>query len=120
LRAKSVSQIAALCVIGTSACLLATPARAQAPCFVTQPNLTFQQWYPYCAQAIAQTCASPAFQAFGNAACQQMVAQGMYGTYVNSQSMPVCGQGTYGASICWAGYVRHCNGAMWVATAQAC
>jgi hypothetical protein len=120
LRANSISRILALCLIGASACLLATPAMAQVPCFVAQPNLTFNQWYSYCAQAIAQTCASPAFQAFGDAACQQMVAQGMYGTYVQSQSMPACGQGTYGASICWAGWLRYCDGSMWVATSNRC
>jgi hypothetical protein len=117
LRVNRISQIVGVGFIGATA-FFAAPAAAQQVCYVTETNLTFQQWYSRCAWSVQQTCATPAMQIFPG--CQQMVAQGMYGTYVNSQSMPACAQGTYGAAICWVGFVRRCDGNMWVATAQTC
>ena len=95
--------------------LTTVPASA---CIVAIPDLTFEQWFPFCAAEIEQTCSGPVSQLVPN--CRETMAKGMYATYVQSQYHPPCGQQNAGASMCINGYVATCNGTIWVTSGQIC
>jgi hypothetical protein len=97
---------------------LAAPAAAQAPCFVTERGLSFQQWYQICAPQVAQTCRVVPMQ---GPACIQSVAQAEYQTYVQSQYVSMaCQPYQAGVRQCINGYVATCNGSMFMTSAQQC
>ena len=88
-------------------------------CLITTPNLSYQQWYQYCASQINQMCSAPPLQDTPN--CAAMIGQAEYQTYVASQHvMPPCGPQMAGQQTCINGYVATCNGTQWMTSAQHC
>jgi hypothetical protein len=104
-----------LATLGLIACFTAT-ASAQGPCLVTQPGLSFEQWYQICAAQVAQMCQMVPMP---GAACVQSSAQAEYQTYVQSQFVSMA-RSVPGHSACINGYVATCNGTLFMTSAQHC
>jgi hypothetical protein len=91
---------------------------AAAQCVVTEPNLSYQQWYGRCASAIVALCGGPAQEIAPG--CRAKAAQAAYQTYRQSQYQAPCGPYNAGATMCFSNYVRTCNGTMWMTSSQRC
>lgn len=96
---------------------LTTPAAAT--CLVAVPNLSFEQWYPYCAAEIAQMCNAPKLRNVPN--CKEAIAKAEYENYhPNPLPATSCGPQNAGQSRCVGGWMARCDGTLWQRTAKHC
>ena len=98
--------------------LLMTAVPAAAQCNVTQPGLSYGQWWRICSATVIQTCNTvPGGASGGNC---QAIATAMYQTYVASQYARPSSCNWNGATACINGWVSRCQGGQWMTTPSRC